>query len=117
MQQHHLNFLKNYEMQKVMKVKLFVSKQKSSEHPNLILNGSFFLSLFNHFHQTLSFQLGTKVPKNYLKVSNTASLAKVINAFWLLIISHPMMWMSIVSKHEIKVDQECAVVMLMFDVS
>ncbi len=48
MHQHHQNFLRNYEMPKVMKVKQFDSKQKSLEHQNLISNGSF-SSLFPHF--------------------------------------------------------------------
>ncbi len=117
MQQHHQNFLRNYEMPKVMKVKQFDSKQKSLEHRNLISNGSF-SSLFPHFSKsTLPFQLGTKVLKNYLMVLNTISPAKAINVFWLSIILHPMIWMNTASKHETKVDHECAVVMLMFDVS
>ena len=77
MQQHHPNFLRNYEMPKVMKAKQFVSKLKSLEHRNLILNGSF----SSHFLINSSFPIrykGTKELSDGVKYNITREGDKCI---------------------------------------
>jgi hypothetical protein len=60
-----------------MKVKPFVSKQKSSEHPNLILNGSFFQSFSSNSFFPIRYK-GTKELSEGIKYSITREGDKCI---------------------------------------